>query len=445
MKDSTTFRGPIFGLFLAITALFGCEGQKENKPIFGADDLMKSHRKLEEAIINDFFSPPVAVRIYTYSHVAAFEVLAKMDSSLQPLAGQLRDLNPIPEPEKGKKIDLSYAALVALSKTGRKLVYTEYFLDSLDNQLLSKAKSLGMAEPEIQQSIAYGEAVSKHILDWASKDNYKQMRSWDFYTPIKEEGKWIPTPPDYFDALEPHWPKLRCMVLDSAAQFRPAPPTPYSKEKNSAFYKEAMEVYDSVKNKNDSTVAIAKFWDDAPFQPTVKGHMMSGQKKLTPPGHWLCIGQNIAHEKDFDLSKLSEMYTLSSIAMLDATISCWDAKYYYNYIRPVTVLQSFKEDSWMPILYTPNFPEYTSGHSVFSGAASEVMTLTFGDNYAFTDSSEQRFGLENRKFTSFSHAADEAAISRMYGGIHFMPAIVNGVQQGREVGKFTIQKIKTRK
>jgi hypothetical protein len=437
--------------YLLLTVVLGvlissCTTDQAKEPIsFTAEEFHHCSEILDEAVINDFFSPPVASRIYAYSYIAAYEVLASLDSTNIPFAGQLHDLKPLPAPESDAEINSHFAALWAFSIIGKNLVYSEFYLDTLQTEIVRLANEKGMTESVVHASMEYAELCTDHLTQWIDGDQYKMMRSWDIFTPSMDSaGAWIPTPPDYFDAMEPHWPKLRTLVIDSASQFRPDPPTPFSLEEGSPFYLENIEVFEAVLGNDSDRVHIAKFWDDAPFQPKIQGHAMSGEKKLTPPGHWLSIIRNACKANNYDLTNSIEAYSLASVVMFDAIISCWDAKYHYNYIRPVTVLQQIKDPLWMPILYTPNFPEYTSGHSVFSGSASTVAEFIFSDQYSFIDSSEYRFGLEPRSFNSFADAADEAAMSRMYGGIHFTPSIVNGVAQGREVGKFILDMIETR-
>ena len=137
----------------------------------------------------------------------------------------------------------------------------------------------------------------------------------------------------------------------------------------------------------------------------------------------------------------SAAYTLTAIALFDGFISCWDEKYYSNVIRPETYINANIDESWRPMLQTPPFPEYTSGHSVISTAAAIVLSSLFGDNFSFNDDTEVEFGLPVRSFTSFIEASKEAAISRLYGGIHYRPAIENGQVQGQKIGEWVLSRI----
>jgi hypothetical protein len=245
------------------------------------------------------------------------------------------------------------------------------------------------------------------------------------------------------DGIEPSWNKIRTFVIDSAQMFAPPPPTLYNMtDKNSQFYKEVVEVYQTVKNITQEEEAIANFWDCNPYKLNITGHVMHAVKKITPGGHWINIVYVASKKANADFVKSLQTYALVSLCLADGFISCWDEKYRSKYIRPETVINEFIDQQWLPILQTPPFPEYTSGHSVISNAAAVAMTKLYGDNFSFVDSTEIEFGLEARSFNSFSHAADEAAISRLYGGIHFKPAIENGSTQGKKIGEYIVNKIK---
>jgi hypothetical protein len=242
------------------------------------------------------------------------------------------------------------------------------------------------------------------------------------------------------DGLEPHWNKIRPFVLDSAAQFKPIPPPAFSMDEYSKFYKELREVYEislEMTEKGDASekVQIAQFWDCNPYVSVTRGHLMFAVKKITPGAHWILINQIACKNTKADFNKTIYAYTKSSIGIADGFISCWDEKYRSNLVRPETLINKYFDDEWKPILQTPPFPEYTSGHSVVSGSAATVLTDIFGDNFHFLDDSELRYGLPIRTYSSFNQAAQEAAISRMYGGIHYRAAVEEGIGQGKSVGK----------
>ena len=436
-------------LYVLVVIIFGVSSCK-NKSISQAELLKDGTyynttvKKLTDIIVYDIFSPPVASRVYAYPNIAAYECLAFSSDSLKTLVGKLNGLSPVPSPVKGEEYNFKISSLKAFIEISKSLVFSNEKLIVYEKKIF---KEIGRSEKNdiLERSIAYGALVANHIMLWAEQDNYKQTRSFSKYTVQDSESTWKPTPPDYMDAIEPHWNKIRPFILDSASQFIPKKSTTFSLEKNSSFYNEIIEVYETCKSLSKEQEDIAKFWDCNPFVSHHTGHVMFGTKKITPGGHWIGI-TSIATKKDhLSFQKTVEAYTWVSITLFDAFISCWDEKYKSVLIRPETLINKYIDKDWKPILQTPPFPEYTSGHSVVSGAASVTLTHLFGDNFFFKDTTEVEFGLPVREFSSFNSAAKEAAISRLYGGIHYMPAITNGLDQGIKIGIFISKKIEVNK
>jgi len=170
--------------------------------------------------------------------------------------------------------------------------------------------------------------------------------------------------------------------------------------------------------------------------------VMHATKKITPGGHWVGITGIACKQTNADFAESLQAYVMSSIAVFDGFISCWDEKYRSNLTRPETVINEYFDQDWVPLLQTPPFPEHTSGHSVISRAAATALTSVFGDNFAYADDVELEYGLPIRNFTSFYQASEEAAISRLYGGIHYRPAIDYGVDQGQQVGDLIVKRLK---
>ena len=409
--------------------------------------LHKAQKMLTDVMVHDIFSPPVASRIYVYSSIAAYETMVAGNSGFTSLAGQLTALDKIPLPNKDHQICFPVAAVHAYVKVGTRLIFSEDKMDDFISEMHKTYKEAGVPQGVLNQSKKYGEEVANHIIAWADKDNYKQTRTFPKYSIDEDPTRWQPTPPAYMDAVEPSWNKIRPFIMERADQFAPPPPTPFSSDVNSQFYKEAMEVYNlgndsiSVEEKKD----IASFWDCNPFVSHFSGHVMFATKKISPGGHWIGITKLAAVKANLDFMKTAEAYAWVSIGLADAFISCWDEKYRSELIRPETYINKYIDDKWMPTLQTPPFPEYTSGHSVASATTAEILTHLFGDNFAYEDTVEKEFGLPTRKYQSFKQAASEAAMSRLWGGIHYMPAIVNGSKQGSNLGSFIVKTLKTQK
>lgn len=409
--------------------------------------LHKAQKMLTDVMVHDIFSPPVASRIYVYSSIAAYETMVSGNPDFISLAGQLTALDKIPLPNKDHQICFPVAAVHAYVKVGTRLIFSEDKMDDFISEMHKTYKEAGVPQGVLNQSKKYGEEVANHIIAWADKDNYKQTRTFPKYSIDEDPTRWQPTPPAYMDAVEPSWNKIRPFMMERANQFAPPPPTPFSSDVNSQFYKEAMEVYNlgndsiSVEEKKD----IASFWDCNPFVSHFSGHVMFATKKISPGGHWIGITKLAALKAKLDFIKTAEAYAWVSIGLADAFISCWDEKYRSELIRPETYINKYIDDKWMPTLQTPPFPEYTSGHSVASATTAEILTHLFGEDFEFEDTVEKEFGLPTRNFQSFKQAASEAAMSRLWGGIHYMPAIVNGSRQGSTLGSFIVKTLKTQK
>ncbi|MDA9306016.1 vanadium-dependent haloperoxidase [Flavobacteriaceae bacterium] len=401
-------------------------------------------QNLTDLVVYDIFSPPVATRVYLYPTIAAYEVVRQgFQSEYNTLVGQVNGLPSLPDP-KDTNLDYNLAALYAFNEVGKKLIFSEDKMGKFENNFAQKIKDIKVPREVHKNSKDYGSKAANTILEWASKDMYSQTRTFPKYT-IKEEDKfWKPTPPDYMDGIEPHWKEIRTMVIDSSNQFAPKPPLDFDLTKGSAFQKQLLEVFDITNALNEDQIEIAKFWDCNPYVTHHRGHAMFATKKITPGGHWIGITAVATRKMHSSFIDTVNAYTNVSIALFDAFISCWDEKWNTLIVRPETLINQYYDEEWLPLLQTPPFPEYTSGHSVISRAAAVILTDLYGDDFSFTDTTEVAYGLGERTYTSFFHAAEEAAISRLYGGIHYRMAIDEGVVQGQAVGEHIIKNLQTR-
>jgi hypothetical protein len=432
-----------YNLLLVLVVLASC-----NKPesIEISPELFhKSVDKVMEIQIHDIFSPPVASRVFAYPNIAAYEILAQKSNKFQSLVGTVNDLKPIPKVDTTQHVNLELSALIAHMEVSKKLIFSEDKMSVLQDSLYQVWEQIN--EEEFNVSKAYAFDVVNHIKQYMDTDNYNQTRTMPKYTvDIDDPTRWQPTPPSYMDAIEPHWNKIRPFLLDSAQQFKPEAHPEFSLKKGTQFHKELMEVYDVSKEitkdgDESEEIAIARFWDCNPFVSVTRGHFMFATKKISPGAHWIGITKIASRKTNSNVEETVNAYTKTSLAIADAFISCWDEKYSSNLVRPETLINQSLDPDWLPILQTPPFPEYTSGHSVVSGAASVVLTDIFGDNFYFDDDTEIPFGLPVRSFNSFYDASDEAALSRLYGGIHYRAAIDNGLKQGKDLGHFVANKL----
>ena len=431
----------IAGVLLCITAC----SKSDYKAVTSDPALYRiTVKKLNDIVLENNFPPVIASRNYAYANIAAYEVIAAGDPNhYNSLAGQIKHLPPVPKPGSDSHIDFHFASLIAFCTVGNAVTFPEGSMDEYVNGLKEKVKDSGMPSDIFEQSVEYADSVSKHILSWSKKDNYLQTRSASKYSVKQEEGRWIPTPPMYAQALEPHWMEIRPMVLDSASQIIPPSPPAYNmKDKNSQFYKNVMEVKQIVENLTEEQKHIADFWDDNPFKLNVVGHVSYATKKFSPAGHWMNIVGIATEHKKTDYSQTVSIYTEASIALFDSFISCWHTKFSTNYPRPETVINKNIDPNWRTYIQTPPFPEYSSGHAVISSATAEILTARLGDNIAFRDTSLAEFGIADREFKSFRAAALEAGRSRVYGGIHYSNSCLMGTEQGKQVAKIVLDRLK---
>lgn len=419
---------------------FSCK--EKSKPVLNEADILHNNEDmLTEVIIYDVFTPPVAARIYVYASLASFEAIKFSKPGTPSIAEKLHGFGKIPEPEKDKDYNYTLAATKAFFNTVRNVkVFSVDSLENYEESVYRYYKSM-LDEATYNRSMQFGDTVAKVILARAKDDGYLKSRGKEKFIGSNDAGKWRPTPPDYMDGVEWCWNTMKPMVLDSCSQFMPARPPQFSRDTTSVFYKNLMEVYTINKNLTEQQKEIARYWDDNPFVIEHSGHLMFGNKKITPGGHWMGITAIAARMTKADPVKVAQSYALTAIALYDAFIACWDEKYRSNVIRPITVINEWIESGWTSFLQTPPFPEYTSGHSTITASASTVLAKLYGDNFAFKDTSDLRYIGMQRHFNSFQDAAAEASISRVYGGIHYRSGVDAGALQGKQVGALIVKKL----
>jgi hypothetical protein len=381
------------------------------------------------------YSPPVASRTYAYLGVAAYEAVASGSGKLQTLAGQLNGLTPLPRREAGATYQEAIVLEAAMSAVIKKLFEntgpTGQRAYEAQHSKLDEKASFGVPQDVAARSKAYGASVAVHVLAWAENDGGATVVNMGFppdYELTPGPAHWVPTNAivQQQKPLLPYWGKNRTFAMRSGQECAPPPPPAYSEDPSSQFYKEAKEVYDTKNSLSPDQAAIARFWSDDP--------MLS----WTPPGHWMSILSQVLLRDDVPLEESVDILARLGIAEADAFIGCWHTKYEYDLVRPVTYIRRVIDPKWETLINTPPFPEYTSGHSVASGAAATVLTAFFGENFAFDDVTGSADGLKPRKFAGFWDAANQAGISRLYGGIHYRAAIDNGLEQGRCIGAHAV-------
>ena len=365
--------------------------------------------------------PPVAARNMAMVHTAIYNAVNAIDRSHSAYKVEL-------EASAGASEEAAAAAAANRVLTSlypaQKAKFDAAIASSLATIPNNQAKTDG---------IAVGLSAADQIIALRSKDGTSTAVT---FTPTTDPGDWVPTPPAFANALLPQWPKVDCFAMTSGSQFQPSGPPDLDSDKYADdlnFVKE-IGAKDSLTRSPDQT-AIAKFWAD-------------GANTFTPPGHWNQIAEQVSTLAENSLEENARLFAMLNIGLADAGICAWDAKYKYDLWRPVTAIQQADKDgnpetvadpNWQPLLTTPPFPEYISGHSTFSGAADSILSYFFGEDFGFVDTGEPSTNSSLRKFDSFGNAADEAGMSRLYGGIHFMSANQDGLKAGRDLGNYVVQ------
>lgn len=418
---------------------------REAPPLSARQQVMIVHGMVDaltSVMVHDIFSPPQASRSYAYPMVAFYEAFRHSNPAFRSYAGQLNGLGALPAPGSDEEYSWLAAGMHAFTRVAEQMVFSQERFREAAAELNEHLRAYGLPDDVRNRSIAFGDRVAEHVLSWAAEDGYAHTRKLSRYSvSTGVAGTWEPTPPAYMDAVEPYWGALRPFVLAAGDQFVPERPNQFDTTGGAPFYHEMLEVLNATRHLTAEQREIAGFWDCNPFVVHQQGHLSFGLKKITPGGHWMGITGIAIDQKGSDPVEAVAAYSLVAIAIADGFISAWDEKYRSNRVRPETVIRRHLDPDWQPLLQTPPFPEYTSAHSVISTAAATVLTRLFGESFTYTDDVEEAWGLAPRRFNSFREAAQEAAISRLYGGIHYMPSIAGGISQGTRVGEEVVGRI----
>jgi len=362
-----------------------------------------------DAIRTGHTAPPIASRSLAIAHVSIYEAVNSIARTYEPYLVQ--SAVPASASREAAASAAAHQALVSLFPAN-----TPSF-DALHAAILAAIPD----GPHKTAGIVCGEFVANQILAARANDGS------DAIVPPpggSGPGVWIPTPPAFLPYLLPQWGFVTPFAMSRSSQFRPPGPPSLDSEQYAADYNEVKELGAAVgSTRTEEQTLIALFWAD-------------GAGTETPPGHWNSIAQTIAATRGNTLEENARLFALLNIAMADAAICAWDAKYTFDFWRPVTAI-NFAEPqlNWMSFIVTPPFPDYVSGHSTFSGAAATVLELFYGtEELPFTISSDFLPGVY-RSFATPLDAAAEAAESRLYGGIHFRRAIELGLAQGECIGE----------
>ncbi|OOG84935.1 hypothetical protein B0E41_09725 [Hydrogenophaga sp. A37] len=386
-------------------------------------------------------SPPVASRALAYLSLTLYESVVAGMPGHRSLAGQLNELQSLPWAQPDEVLHWPTVAHSAMAGMTRMMFPHASAENRTRIDLLERSLPQKLArdfDPQVigaevrTRSETFGKLMAMAIMTWARTDGGHEAwgplrRQQSTYVPPSGAGQWTPTAPNFAAALLPRWGDVRPFAL-ARADACPAPPPPtYSEQAGSAFQQEAEEVYRISRAATQEQRQFSLYWADDPL------------KTPTPAGHWSFIATDLLKVNKASLAQAARVYARLHLAMADAFIATWKTKYTVNLLRPVTAVQLTIDSQWVPtMMNTPPFPEYPSGHSVLSSAAAGVLEHEFGARTRFTDNAHNDRGWGPRSFVSFRAAADEAAVSRLYAGIHFRSGIEGGKTQGRCVAERVI-------
>lgn len=452
---------------------------EDNRPVAEWIDLTYSLVALERQ------TPPVASRTYAYIMVALYEGWAHGIEGRESLAGALNGLEELPVPETGRRYDWSAVATTAAYAVAHHALgehtrmATVQALDNLRQEQLDRRKKQGISEAVLERSRVYGESLAEALITWMDEDGYPDTRQLAYTPPSSpehwsatadygitvqldgatqvthlfdgEEGEGLSqaemimrrwqsdkmlhmnhpgTISDWSIAQEPHWGQIRPLVVD-LDEHEVVPHKPYSEDEASLFYEELMQVYNVSQRLTDEHLKTVHFWMDGPGETG------------TPGGHWMKLAGQLAQEHELALPETLELALLVGAAVFDSHVACWRAKFEYNLVRPKTLIRRRVDEHWDAPIPIPNHPEYPSGHASTSGAAAVPLTATFGEVSFVDKTHEHRYGFTERSYDTFQEAAQEAADSRLYAGLHFPMGNQNGLNQGEQVGRTVTERLLT--
>ncbi len=393
----------------------------ETRQYLSVDVVIQWNEILLDAIRTDRTSPPQAARDLAIMHTAIFDAVNSIDRHYTPYAATV-----VVHPRASKEaatVAAAYETLISLFPAQR---------PSFDTRYTAALAAIpdGQAETD---GVSAGRAVAGRILAMRANDGSSSTVA---YTPGTNPGEWRPTPTGLQPAVLPQWPNVQPWAMTSGSQYRPDA----SPALSSAAYATALNEVKVIGSATSSTrtsdqTDIAKFW-------------ANGAGTSTPPGHWNIVAGIVAEEQHNSLEENARLFAMLNIGLADAAIASWDAKYEFNLWRPITAIRNADTDNnpattadplWTPLLATPAFPSYTSGHSTFSGTAAAILKGFFKkDNVHFVLPSETA-GVANRTFSSFSQAAAESGVSRIYAGIHYSFDNVAGLEAGNKLGNYVVR------
>jgi len=361
---------------------------------------------------------------FGYIGIGLYESIRNGSANARSFSGKLYQMPTMPGIDKSKKYNWEVSANAAMADLTRKFYIgistaDSTSIDSLENAYNQKYNT---SSDVFLRSQSYGKSIASAIYNWRLTDDINFTNTG--YTIPSFPGSWVPTPPLYLNPpVLPFLGNATTYLKENLQVVAPEFPVPYSEDQNSRYYKIAKELYDVSKSLTTEQMNIANFWVD---QGDGIGY--------TPQGHDMSILTEVIEQENVNLLKAAEAYAKAGIAERDAAIICFKSKYKYTLIRPVSYIQKVIDPSWLPFIVTPPHPEYPAAHALITGSVMQAASVVLGNQISFTDHTYDFRGWAPRDFSSLFDAAQEAGMSRLYGGIHYHISIHTGLQMAKDIG-----------
>jgi hypothetical protein len=435
--------------FLIITSLFfvnSCnktdlsdlkkQGASDSKNNGLSDNDRSDDKKADAQVVLDWYKLQLRILLernsalngvyFGYIGLGLYESVRNGTEHSASFSGKLYQMPAMPAIEKNKKYNWQESANAALAKMVRSFftgltVANNTSIDSLENAYNDKLKAKAGTET-FNRSQAFGRSIAVAIYNWSLTDNFIPGNTG--YVPPVFPGAWIPTPPAFVNPpINPFYGSARPFLASNLTNVAPAFPVAYSEAVNSDFYNIAKQDYDVSQTLTTEQKNIALFWVD-------QGNGIG----YTPNGHEMSIVVQALEKTHASLAKAAEAFAKSSIAERDALLVVFKSKYIYNLIRPVSYIRKVIDPNWLPFIPTPPHPEYPAAHALITGAAMQALERVLGKHVSITDHTYDFRGYPSRTYNHLFAAGEEAGISRLYGGIHYLPSILIGLDMGKTIG-----------
>jgi len=386
--------------------------------ISGADEVTDWNQMMLQATLTAPVTPaPVTTRVAAIVQAAVFDAINGIDHHYA--AAYVSPNGPPGASTRAAAVQAAYGALVYLYPDQKA---------TFDQQRTASLAAITDSPDAVQQGVAWGQSVADQIWAWRKQDGFSNAPA--AYQGGTQPGQWRPTPPAMAPGAVPQLATTAPWIIREPSQFRTSGPPSMTSDQYTADFNEVKSMGGSASSGRTADQTLyAKFWQAG-----------------NPPDYWDPVAISLATQHGFSSLQTARLIALVNLGIADAAIGCWDSKYTYSFWRPISAIQladtdgndaTMSDSTWTPLITTPAFPEYPSAHSCVSGAATRILSETFGEETSFSVASDAMAGV-TRTFQNFSAALEEVRNARVFGGIHFRTATIDGTALGDSVGDYIL-------